>query len=59
MWGGAHGMLDADHDRLGMADVQGFEMEERCSPAAVQAVLRYLFARPDERLTAPHAVDPR
>jgi type IV secretion system protein VirB4 len=27
--GGAHGkLLDADHDRLGMADVQGFEMEE-------------------------------
>ncbi|BCF95027.1 conjugal transfer protein TrbE (plasmid) [Paraburkholderia largidicola] len=27
--GGAHGrLLDADHDRLGSADVQGFEMEE-------------------------------
>ena len=49
--GGAHGkLLDADHDRLGMADVQGFEMEELMhSPAAVQAVLRYLFARFDER----------
>ncbi len=49
--GGAHGkLLDADHDRLGMADVQGFEMEELMhSPAAVQAVLRYLFSRFDER----------
>ncbi len=49
--GGAHGkLLDADHDRLGMADVQGFEMEELMhSPAAVQAVLRYLFVRFDER----------
>ncbi|MFF6666322.1 conjugal transfer protein TrbE, partial [Pseudomonas aeruginosa] len=49
--GGAHGkLLDADHDRLGMAGVQGFEMEELMhSPAAVQAVLRYLFARFDER----------
>ena len=43
-------LLDADRDRLGMADVQGFEMEELMhSPAAVQAVLRYLFARFDER----------
>ena len=51
MLGGAHGkLLDADRDRLGMADVQGFEMEELMhSPAAVQAVLRYLFARFDER----------
>jgi type IV secretion system protein VirB4 len=49
--GGAHGkLLDADHDRLGMADAQGFEMEELMhSPATVQAVLRYLFARFDER----------
>ncbi|HID8030894.1 TPA: conjugal transfer protein TrbE, partial [Pseudomonas aeruginosa] len=49
--GGAHGkLLDSDHDRLGMAGVQGFEMEELMhSPAAVQAVLRYLFARFDER----------
>ncbi|MFP6517594.1 TraM recognition domain-containing protein, partial [Pseudomonas aeruginosa] len=49
--GGAHGkLLDADRDRLGMADVQGFEMEELMhSKAAVQAVLRYLFARFDER----------
>jgi len=49
--GGAHGrLLDADHDRLGGADVQGFEMEElMASRAAVLAVLGYLFARFDER----------
>ncbi|MES1937500.1 conjugal transfer protein TrbE [Salinisphaera hydrothermalis] len=49
--GGAHGaLLDADHDRLGMADVQGFEMEAlMASPAATMAVLHYLFARFEER----------
>ncbi|MBP7655232.1 MAG: conjugal transfer protein TrbE [Pseudoxanthomonas sp.] len=49
--GGAHGrLLDADHDRLGSAAVQGFEMEELMhSKAATQAVLSYLFARFDER----------
>lgn len=49
--GGAHGrLLDADQDRLGRADVQGFEMEELMqSKAAVMAVLRFLFARFDER----------
>jgi type IV secretion system protein VirB4 len=49
--GGAHGrLLDADHDRLGSADVQGFEMEELMhSRAAVLAVLHYLFARFEER----------
>ncbi len=49
--GGAHGkLLDADHDRLGSADVQCFEMEElMASPAAVRSVLGYLFARFDER----------
>lgn len=49
--GGAHGkLLDADHDRLGSADVQGFEMEELMhSKAAVMAVLRYLFARFEAR----------
>lgn len=49
--GGAHGrLLDADHDRLGSAEVQGFEMEELMhSKAATQAVLSYLFARFDER----------
>ena len=49
--GGAHGkLLDADYDRLGSGDVQGFEMEELMhSKAAVLAVLHYLFARLDER----------
>ncbi|WP_176042801.1 conjugal transfer protein TrbE [Burkholderia stabilis] len=49
--GGAHGkLLDADHDRLGDASVQCFEMEELMhSKAAVLAVLGYLFARFDER----------
>ncbi len=49
--GGAHGrLLDADHDELGVADVQGFEMEElMASRAAVLAVLGYLFARFEER----------
>ncbi|NDP37807.1 MAG: conjugal transfer protein TrbE [Rhodoferax sp.] len=49
--GGAHGkLLDADHDRLGSADVQGFEMEDLMhSKAATMAVLSYLFARFDER----------
>jgi type IV secretion system protein TrbE len=50
--GGAHGrLLDADHDRLGTADVQAFEMEELMhSKAAALAVLRYLFARFEARL---------
>jgi len=49
--GGAHGqLLDADQDRLGIADVQCFEMEELMhSKAAVAAVLSYLFARFEER----------
>ncbi|MFZ2307588.1 MAG: conjugal transfer protein TrbE [Rhodoferax sp.] len=49
--GGAHGkLLDADADRLGSADVQGFEMEELMhSKAAMLAVLGYLFARFEER----------
>ncbi len=49
--GGAHGaLLDADHDRLGTADVQGFEMEAlMASRAATMAVLHYLFARFEER----------
>lgn len=45
--GGAHGkLLDADHDWLGSASVQCFEMEAlMASRAAVLAVLHYLFAR--------------
>jgi type IV secretion system protein VirB4 len=50
--GGAHGrLLDADHDRLGDEPVQAFEMEELMhSRPAAMAVLRYLFARIEERL---------
>lgn len=49
--GGAHGsLLDADRDRLGIEDIQGFEMEELMpSKSAAMAVLRYLFARLEER----------
>ncbi len=56
--GGAHGrLLDADRDRLGTADVQCFEMEElMASPAAVQSVLGYLFARFGERFDGAPAL---
>jgi type IV secretion system protein TrbE len=49
--GGPHGrLLDADHDRLGHASVQGFEMEELMhGKAAVLPVLGYLFYRLDKR----------
>ncbi|MGH6649462.1 helicase HerA-like domain-containing protein, partial [Aquabacterium sp.] len=49
--GGAQGrLLDADHDRLGSADVQCFEMEELMhSKAATLAVLRYLFTHLEAR----------
>jgi type IV secretory pathway VirB4 component len=49
--GGAHGkLLDADHDRLKVGSVQGFELEELMhSKAAVLAILQYLFTRFDER----------
>ncbi|ULH06440.1 conjugal transfer protein TrbE [Alcaligenes faecalis] len=49
--GGTHGsLLDADRDRLGIEDLQGFEMEELMpSKSAAMAVLRYLFARLEER----------
>lgn len=48
---GPHGrLLDADGDRLGIGDVQGFEMEELMHTAsAVTPVLTYLFHRLDER----------
>lgn len=48
---GPHGrLLDADADRLGFGDVQGFEMEELMHTAsAVTPVLTYLFHRLDER----------
>ena len=48
---GPHGrLLDADDDRLGAADVQGFEMEELMhGKSAVLPVLTYLFHRLEER----------
>src|SRR6202041_2880144 len=43
-------LLDADHDRLGHGDVQGFEMEELMhGKSAVLPVLTYLFRRLEER----------
>jgi type IV secretion system protein VirB4 len=49
--GGACGrLLDADHDRLGTAAVQGFEMEELMhGRTAVLPVLSYLFRRLEDR----------
>ncbi|WP_181298980.1 conjugal transfer protein TrbE [Pseudomonas sp. Q2-TVG4-2] len=49
--GGAHGrLLDADEERLGLADVQCFEMEQLMhSKAAMAGVLGYLFHRFEER----------
>jgi type IV secretion/conjugal transfer VirB4 family ATPase len=48
---GAYGrLLDADQDRLGQGDVQGFEMEELMhGKSAVLPVLTYLFRRLEER----------
>ena len=53
--GGACGrLLDADHDRLGEASVQGFEMEELMhGRTAVLPVLSYLFRRLEERFDGP------
>jgi type IV secretion system protein TrbE len=53
--GGACGrLLDADHDRLGEADVQGFEMEELMhGRSAVLPVLSYLFRRLESRFDGP------
>jgi type IV secretion system protein VirB4 len=43
-------LLDAEQDRLGLADVQGFEMEELMHlPGALLPVLTYLFHRIEER----------
>jgi type IV secretion system protein VirB4 len=43
-------LLDADQDRLGHGDVQGFEMEELMhGKSAVLPVLTYLFRRLEER----------
>ncbi|WP_417319687.1 conjugal transfer protein TrbE [Erythrobacter aureus] len=48
---GPHGsLLDADEDRLALADVQCFEMEELMhTPAVVAPVLTYLFHRLEEQ----------
>ncbi|HEV2039431.1 MAG TPA: conjugal transfer protein TrbE, partial [Casimicrobiaceae bacterium] len=56
--GGACGrLLDADHDRLGDASVQGFEMEELMhGRTAVLPVLSYLFRRLEERFDGPPAL---
>jgi len=53
--GGACGrLLDADHDRLGEASVQGFEMEELMhGRTAVLPVLSYLFRRLEDRFDGP------
>jgi type IV secretion/conjugal transfer VirB4 family ATPase len=53
--GGACGrLLDADHDRLGEAPVQGFEMEELMhGRTAVLPVLSYLFRRLEQRFDGP------
>jgi type IV secretion system protein TrbE len=49
--GGPHGrLLDAEDDRLGQAEVQGFEMEELMQgKSAVLPVLSYLFYRLEAR----------
>jgi type IV secretion system protein VirB4 len=56
--GGACGrLLDADHDRLGDAAVQGFEMEELMhGRTAVLPVLSYLFRRLEDRFDGPPAL---
>jgi type IV secretion system protein VirB4 len=56
--GGACGrLLDADHDRLGEAPVQGFEMEELMhGRTAVLPVLSYLFRRLEERFDGSPAL---
>lgn len=48
---GAHGrLLDADRDRLGSADVQGFDIAELMhTPRIVAPVLTYLFHRLEQR----------
>ena len=51
MLNGPHGrLLDAEQDRLGVADVQGFEMEELMhTKSVVLPVLTYLFHRLEAR----------
>jgi type IV secretion system protein VirB4 len=48
--GGAHGrLLDAEHEHLGMANVQAFETEGLVGTKAAPAVLSYLFHRIEAR----------
>jgi len=50
-------LLDAEHDDLDQASVQGFEMEELLPHAnAARAVLTYLFRRIERRLTGAPAL---
>jgi type IV secretion/conjugal transfer VirB4 family ATPase len=55
---GPHGaLLDADTDRLGGSDVQGFEMQELMhTKSAVLPVLTYLFHRLEERFDGSPAL---
>ncbi|MFP2874104.1 conjugal transfer protein TrbE [Acetobacter tropicalis] len=45
-WGS---LLDAEHERLGVADIQSFEIEGLIGSGAASAVLSYLFHRIEDR----------
>ncbi|MCQ9156987.1 conjugal transfer protein TrbE [Acidomonas methanolica] len=45
-WGS---LLDAEHERLGVADIQAFEIEGLIGSGAASAVLSYLFHRIEDR----------
>lgn len=45
-WGS---LLDAEHERLGVADIQAFEIEGLIGSGAAAAVLSYLFHRIEDR----------
>ncbi|GCE84520.1 conjugal transfer protein TrbE [Komagataeibacter diospyri] len=42
-------LLDAEHERLGVADIQAFEIEGLIGSGAASAVLSYLFHRVEDR----------
>ncbi|KON64014.1 type IV secretion system protein virB4 [Komagataeibacter europaeus] len=42
-------LLDAEHERLGIADIQAFEIEGLIGSGAASAVLSYLFHRIEDR----------
>lgn len=46
LWGQ---LLDAEHERLGVADIQSFEIEGLIGSGAASAVLSYLFHRIEDR----------